>query len=152
MTDPVTGTFVYATHIAASRQRVWDALIDPDFTRRFWNGRVVESDWRIGSAIRFTHDYDDGIDSHGTVLAFEPPRRLSYTSVDHDGLETTVTFELVATGDVVALTLTHTGLDTAGSMFRLVGNGWSFILCNLKTLLETGRILPMPESVLLAYR
>jgi hypothetical protein len=31
-------------------------------------------------------------------------------------------------------------------------DGWSFILSNLKTLLESGSPLPMPESILAAYR
>lgn len=152
MTDPATGTFVYVTYISATRERVWQALTDPEFTRRFWNGRMLDTDWRVGSAITFRHDYDDSIESSGTVLAVDQPRRLSYATVDHDGRESVVTFELLATGDVVMLTVTHTGLDTAGSMFRLVSGGWSFVLSNLKTLLETRRILPMPESVLFAHR
>lgn len=147
MTDPATGTFVHVTYIAATPERVWQALTEPEFTRRFWNGRVVESDWRIGSRVTFRHD-DGGIDSAGTVLAADRPRRLSL--LDANG--TTSTFELTAIGDVVRLTLTNTGLDTTNSMFRLVSNGWPFVLANLKTLLETRRILPMPESVVFAYR
>jgi hypothetical protein len=82
------------------------------------------------------------------VLAADRPRLLSL--LDTNG--TTSTFELTALGDVVRLTLTNTGLDTENSMFRLVSNGWPFVLANLKTLLETRRVLPMPESVLAAYR
>lgn len=141
----MSDTFVYQTHIASTRERVWEALTSPDFTRRFWNGRLVESDWRVGSTVTFRHDYDDAVDSVGTVLAFEPPRRLSYATDDR-----TVTFELLATGDVVALTVTHSGLDE--SAYRMAAGGWSFILSNLKTLLETGKVLPMPESVLAAYQ
>jgi uncharacterized protein YndB with AHSA1/START domain len=143
---------VYVAHIAATPERVWTALTDPEFTRRFWNGRVLESDWRTGSAITIRHDYDDQVDSTGTVLVADRPKRLSYVSTHPDGRESTVTFELRATGDVVALTVTHTGLDTEGAMFRLVSGGWPFVLSNLKTLLETGDVLPMPESVLTAYR
>lgn len=143
MTEPET--FVYVTHIAAARERVWQALVTPDFTRRFWNGRILESDWRAGSPITFRHDYDEGVDSAGTVLVAEPPRRLSYATG-----ATTVTFELLARGDVVELTLTHTGLDA--STREMTAAGWAFILSNLKTLLETGNVLPMPESVLAAYR
>ena len=73
-------------------------------------------------------------------------------TTDHDGRDSVVTFDLAANGDVVALTVTHTGLDPAGAMFRLVSHGRSLVLCNLKTLLETGRILPLPESLPFAYR
>jgi uncharacterized protein YndB with AHSA1/START domain len=152
MTDPTTGTFVYVAHIAAGPERVWAALRDPEYTRRFWQGRVMDTDWRPGSPITFRHEHDDQVESTGTVLAAQRPRRLSFVTTDHDGRDTTVTFDLVANGDVVELTVTHTGLDTAGSMFRLVSHGWSLVMCNLKTLLETGRILPLPESLPFAYR
>ncbi|HEX5402097.1 MAG TPA: SRPBCC family protein [Pseudonocardiaceae bacterium] len=152
MTDPSTGTFVYVTHIAASPAEVWEALLNPEFTRRFWQGRVMDSDWRVGSKITFRLVDDDLVESTGTVLTADAQRTLSFVTTDHDGRDSTVTFDLVANGDVVALTVTHTGLDTASSMFRLVSNGWSLVMCNLKTLLETGRILPMPESLPFAYR
>lgn len=151
MTDPQRGIFVYVTHIATTREKAWEALTSPDFTRRFWNGRILESDWRVGSPITIRHDYDDAVDGTGTVLAAEPPRRLSYALSGEDGRESTVTFELVASGDVVALTVTHTGLTDA-SLLRSVSGGWQFILSNLKTLLESGRTLPMPDQVLAAYR
>jgi uncharacterized protein YndB with AHSA1/START domain len=152
MTDPTTGTFVYVTHIAASPAEVWEVLLNPEFTRRFWQGRVMESDWRVGSKITFRLDHADDIESTGTVLAIEAQRKLSFVTTDHDGRDSAVTFDLVANGDVVALTVTHTGLDPAGSMFRLVSHGWSLVMCNMKTLLETGRILPLPESLPFAYR
>ena len=151
MTDPSTGVFVYVTHIATTRDKVWAALTQPEFTRIFWNGRILDSDWQPGSPITIRHDYDDAVDSTGTVLAAEPPRRLSYRTVTEEGHETTVTFELVASGGVVALTVTHTGLTDASTL-RSASGGWSFILSNLKTYLETGTPLPMPDQVLAAYR
>jgi hypothetical protein len=61
-----------------------------------------------------------------------------------------VTFELADHDGVVKLTVIHDGLDEAG--VQAVSGGWSFILSNLKTLLESGTPLPMPEEVLAAYR
>jgi uncharacterized protein YndB with AHSA1/START domain len=139
-------TFVYVTYIASTRDKVWDALTNPEFTRRYWNGRLVESDWRVGSPVVVRHDYDDVVDSlGGTVLEADRPRRLSYGTPP-----STVTFELTDHDDVVKLTVTHAGLDEAGLI--AVAGGWSFILSNLKTLLESGAPLPMPEQVLAAYR
>jgi uncharacterized protein YndB with AHSA1/START domain len=157
----MTETFVYVTYIASTPEKVWDALTNPEFTRRYWNGRLVESDWRVGSPVTIRHDYDDEIDGlGGTVLDADRPRRLSFGTPPG-----TVTFELAvmprpASGrsqgpsptadDVVRLTVIHAGLDEAG--VRAAGGGWSFILSNLKTLLESGAPLPMPESVLAAFR
>jgi uncharacterized protein YndB with AHSA1/START domain len=150
--EPPAPDFVYVTHIATTRDRLWAALTGPDFTRRYWNGRILDSDWQVGSAISFRHDYDDQVDSTGTVLAVDPPRRLRYGMTGADGQESTVTFELTAHGDVVELTVTQTGLIPGSTAYRMVSGGWSFILSNLKTLLETGDVLPMPASVLAAYR
>jgi uncharacterized protein YndB with AHSA1/START domain len=139
-------TFTYVTYIASTRERVWTALTDPEFTRRYWNGRLVESDWRVGSPVVIRHDYDEGIDAlGGTVLAADRPRRLSYGVPP-----ATVTFELTEYDDVVQLTVIHEGLDEAGLV--AARGGWSFVLSNLKTLLESGTPLPMPEQVLAAYR
>lgn len=151
MTDPSTGVFVYVTYIATTRDKAWAALTEPEFTRIFWNGRILDTDWQAGSPITIRHDYDDTLDGTGTVLVADRPRRLSYSTVNAEGREATVTFELTANGDVVALTVTHTGLTDASAM-RSASGGWSFILANLKTLLETGEPLPMPDQVLAAYR
>jgi uncharacterized protein YndB with AHSA1/START domain len=139
-------TFTYVTYIASTREKVWEALTSPEFTRQYWNGRLVESDWQVGSPVTIRHDYDDEVDSiGGTVLVADRPRRLSYGTPP-----AAVTFELADHDDVVMLTVIHEGLDEAG--VEAVGGGWSFILSNLKTLLESGSPLPMPEKVLAAYR
>jgi uncharacterized protein YndB with AHSA1/START domain len=139
-------TFMYVTYIASTREKIWDALTNPEFTRQYWNGRIVESDWRPGSSVVIRHDYDDEIDSlGGTVLEADHPRRLSYGTPP-----VVVTFELTDHDDVVKLTVTHDGLDPAS--VQAAGEGWSFILSNFKTLLETGNPLPMPDRVLAAYR
>jgi uncharacterized protein YndB with AHSA1/START domain len=139
-------TFTYVTYIASTREEIWRALTEPEFTRRYWNGRLVESDWRIGSPVTIRHDYDDGIDSlGGKVIIADHPRRLSYGVPPN-----VVTFELTGHDDVVKLTVIHEGLDDVG--VASVSEGWAFIVSNLKTLLESGRPLPMPETVLAAYR
>jgi uncharacterized protein YndB with AHSA1/START domain len=137
----MTETFVYVTYIRTTPERLWAALTTPEFTARYWNGREIASDWRPGSPVRFGHDYDEGGEDWGEVLAVERPRRLSYGRP-----ESAVTFELTPQDEVVRLTVTHTGV---GEEAR---GGWFFILANLKTLLETGSPLPMPAKVLAAYR
>lgn len=37
-------SFVYATYIRTTPQRLWQALTDPAFTERYW-GIALESDW-----------------------------------------------------------------------------------------------------------
>jgi uncharacterized protein YndB with AHSA1/START domain len=144
MTDE-SKTFAYTTYIRSTREQVWQALTEPEFTKQYWNGRIVESDWRVGSTVTVRHDYDDEVDFTGAVLEADRPRRLRYGMHDSE-----VTFELTDAGEVVVLTVFQTGLDEKS--YRSISGGWSFITSNLKTLLETGQTLPMPEKTLAAYR
>src|SRR5687768_116574 len=47
--------FVYTTYINTTPERLWQALTDPAFTRRYW-GVVLESDWRVGSTMTWKQD------------------------------------------------------------------------------------------------
>ena len=53
MTKP---SFVYVTYIATTPEKVWQALVDTDVTRKYWAdptsdspGHVNVSDWKMGS-------------------------------------------------------------------------------------------------------
>jgi uncharacterized protein YndB with AHSA1/START domain len=43
--------FVYVTYIATSPEALWRALTDGTFTRQYWFGTRVESDWRPGARV-----------------------------------------------------------------------------------------------------
>ena len=64
--------------IHADRQRVWEAITDPDFTRRFFHRTAVTSTFEAGAPIRYV--LPDGLDAvEGTVELAEPPARLVTT-------------------------------------------------------------------------
>jgi len=49
--DPMTNAeFVYTTYINTTPERLWEALTNPAFTRRYW-GVTVSSDWNAGSTM-----------------------------------------------------------------------------------------------------
>jgi Activator of Hsp90 ATPase homolog 1-like protein len=54
-----------------------------------------------------------------------------------------VTLEIEPYRDIVQLTLTQTRLPSAADR-EVVELGWPTVLANLKTLLETGDVLPTP--------
>jgi uncharacterized protein YndB with AHSA1/START domain len=67
------------TSIRSSKDRVWDALVDPDAIKHYMFGADVESDWREGSAITWSGEakgrrYRD----KGVILRIEPDRTLCY--------------------------------------------------------------------------
>ena len=50
--------FIYVTYINSTPGRVWQALTDPAFTRKYWVNHRNASDWKVGSEWRH-EDYDD---------------------------------------------------------------------------------------------
>jgi uncharacterized protein YndB with AHSA1/START domain/DNA-binding transcriptional ArsR family regulator len=138
-------TFVYVTYIRSSPEKVWHALTDADLTAEYW-GHSNVSDWQAGS--RWEHLRTDGsaiADVVGTVLEIDPPRCLviTFASPGDDTAETPskVTFDIVPHEEIVRLTVTHEAL-AGQSEYDAVAAGWPAVLANLKSLMETGHVLP----------
>jgi uncharacterized protein YndB with AHSA1/START domain len=68
--------FVYVTYVATTVEKLWQALTDGEFTRRYWGGRRIASDWQVGSPVKHVRE-DGGVDWQGEVLQSERPRLLS---------------------------------------------------------------------------
>ncbi|MFI5907597.1 ArsR/SmtB family transcription factor [Dactylosporangium sp. NPDC051541] len=143
MTETIP-TYVYVTYIHATAAQVWKALTDADLTARYWGNSNV-SDWQPGSA--WEHRRTDGSGKAvvtGTVLEVEEPNRLVVTfedSPDEQREPSTVTYLIEPHQDIVRLTVSHERLPNA-DMYRGIAQGWPAVLANLKSLLETGSVLP----------
>jgi uncharacterized protein YndB with AHSA1/START domain len=138
---------VYNIFIRSTPQKVWDALTQSEFTRQFFFGRTVESDWKQGSPWKLL--FPDGrIDVEGEVLESDPPRRLKLTwrvdwldEPDPPG-PAIITYEITAHEDVVQLTMTqHTESAIPRKYIKAGQTGWGAILSSLKSMLETGKAL-----------
>ena len=69
---------IYQTYIRASAERVWQAITDPEFTKRYWHRTAFESAFEPGSPYRMVSP--DGSDAVvGTIEEVEPNRRLVMT-------------------------------------------------------------------------
>ena len=137
--------YVYVTYIRATPEQVWHALTDADLTARYW-GHRNESDWQPGSTWQHLRTDGSGIaDVVGTVLEVRPPERLVVTFPGSDeqrnGTPSRVTFTVEQHQDIVRLTVRHEGLPTDADR-EAVAAGWPAVLANLKSLLETGDVLP----------
>jgi uncharacterized protein YndB with AHSA1/START domain/DNA-binding transcriptional ArsR family regulator len=140
---------VYQVFIKALPEQVWDAVTKPEFTTRYYYNTFLKTDLTVGSP--FTYTFGDGGPPivEGQVLASDPPRRLVHTYRSLWGplaedAPTRVTWELEALpGDVTKLTVIHDDFDGETATYKgLASGGWTWILSNLKTLLETGEPLP----------
>ena len=138
-------TYVYVTYVKAGPEQVWQALTDADLTARYW-GHRNESDWREGSTWDHVRTDGSGIaDVTGTVLEVHPPERLVMTFPGSDeqrnGTPSRVTFTIEPHQDIVRLTVRHEDIPTAADLEALSA-GWPAVMANLKSLLETGDVLP----------
>jgi len=144
--------FVYVTYIETTSEKLWEALTSSEFTRRYWFGTELRSDWKVGSPIALV--MDGQTTDVGEILEAERPRRLSYTfkHVRDEELKkepaSKVVFTLDPHGNVVKLTLTHEGFIEEGKMLDGISKGWPAILASLKSLLESGQPLAIPLSAL----
>lgn len=138
--------FVYVSYIASTPEKVWNALVDPQMTRRYWGNHHNASDWKPGS--RWEHrDFDDPkkVDIVGEVIESDPPNKLvvSWVPPKEEGISektSRVTYTVEPFMDVVRLTVTHDELEPDSDMLHSVSFGWPAVISGLKTLLETGKI------------
>ena len=138
--------FVYTTFIATTPEQLWQALTTPAFTQQYWGGRHYETTWQVGAPIKICKP-DGGSEVHGEILQCEPPKVLAYSwnSAVLGGPPSRVTFELspypATEGSIVMLKITHDEFAPEVNL-GMIAMGWTAILNNLKTLLETGKPLP----------
>jgi len=155
--------FIYDTYVATTRERLWDALTNPDTTEQFWSGNRLISDWAIGSPVRLLDG--DMVRDEGEVLDFVPCQRMSFSWKPHfaiefaaeqgtpiafaeseAGHETRVGFAISEFGPQLRLTLTHDHFAPDSKLFPIISFGWPFYMASLKSLLESGAGLELPAG------
>ena len=145
----MTDRFVYVTYIHTTPEKLWDALLKPEFTRVYWFGVWLDGEWKKGSPWKMMHP-DGRVTDVGEVLEIEKPRRLVLKwrnefrpELKAEGFSR-CTIEIEPSPQGMKLTITH-AIDKAESkLIEAVSGGWPRILSSLKTLLETGQ--PMPTT------
>ena len=141
--------FVYVTYIRTTPEKLWRALIDPEFTRRYWAETWQESTWEAGASWR--NMIPDGrVGDSGEIVESEPHRRLVLTwrnefmpELRAEGYSR-LTYELEPVGKSVKLTLIHEMDRPDSKLIGAVSEGWPQLMASLKSLLETGE--PLAET------
>ncbi len=134
-------------HLKADIFQVWDALTNPRLTKKYFFNCEVRSDWRVGSPITWTGNYE-GKDTkvQGKILQIEPGKLLKYTAWSKaSGLEdipsnhTIVTARLIKVGNEVSLSVTDENFGSgegAEARYQASVKGWDMVLKGLKELVE----------------
>lgn len=146
MTTAKRSTFVYVVYIRTDAQRLWQALTQPEFTKQYWFNYTPVSDWKAGSPWKIQSE-DGRIADSGEILESDPPKRLVIKWRHEMHAELTAEgwsrceMLIEPAGESVKLTIAHS-IDVPHAKFiDAVSGGWPKILSNLKTLLETGKVL-----------
>jgi uncharacterized protein YndB with AHSA1/START domain len=162
MTETAVTTQVYRVYIKAAPEAIWDAITKPEWTEKYGYKGRADYDLRPGGAYKgfateamlATGTPEVVVD--GEVVEADPPRRLVQTwrfnwspELVAEGF-TRVTWEIdEEDGGISQLTVTHElegAPMTAAQVASIAplaqgGGGWTWILSDLKTLLETGSSL-----------
>ena len=152
MDSGARSSFVYVTYIKTTQQRLWSALIDPEFTRQYWLGAHPEAEWKVGGAWKIVYPNGRIMDT-GEILEFVPPKRLAIKwrnewmpELKAEGYSLCTMEIEPAAGEAMKLTVTHSIERPDSKLIGAVSGGWPQILSNLKTLLETGQVALPPKE------
>lgn len=168
MSTTTETTQVYRIYIKATPEAIWDAITKPEWTARYGYTGLVDYDLRPGASyvVRPTPEFKAEAEAggypcpdviiDGEVIEADPPRKLAVTfrmlmsPVAAEEGFTRLTHEIkeVQSG-VCSVTVIHE-LDGAPNLAAMVrgdmeaegaGGGHPWVLSDLKSLLETGKIL-----------
>ena len=136
-------SFVYVIYIRTTLDKLWDALLQPEFQRTYWFGTTQESTWTTGAAWKMV--YPDGtVTDSGEILEIEKPKHIVIRwrnefrpELKEEGYSL-CRVELEQADGAVRLTIRHEIDKPGAKLIDAVSGGWPKILSSLKSLLETG--------------
>ena len=136
----------FQIYIRTTPEELWEAITSAEFTRQYFHGTAIESDWKVGSPVTY-YNADRTVAVDGEVLEVDRPHRLSYTwhvlySDDAAKEEPSrVTWEIEVVEDSCRLRMTHDRFPRDSVVPDGVRDGWPAIISSLKSLIETGQPL-----------
>ena len=123
--------------------RVWRAVTDPNEIKQYLFGTITRSDWKKGSAITYSGEWQGKpYEDKGTIIEIIPEKLLhttyfSYMSGKEDKPENyaNVIYELQPEEGHTILTLTQDNIDNEQQLEHMNQN-WGMVLDGLKKLVE----------------
>lgn len=143
--------FVYVTYIRTTPEKLWQALIAPEFTKRYWMETWQESEWKVGASWCIKNPEKVNIIS-GEVVEIVPPKKLVLTWRSENEADmqaegySRVSYEIEKQGESVKLVIIHQINKRDSKLIQGVSFGWPLILASLKSFLETGKPLESTQK------
>ena len=139
---------VYQIFIKASPDEVWEAIVEPSWTRRYFHGTAFDSPPVKGEPYRTTiADGRPAVD--GVIEELDAPNRLVmtwhvlYDAAMSEEPPSRVEWIVEPMGEgLTRLRLEHGDLARSPLTWASVKYGWEYVLDGLKTVIETGESLP----------
>jgi uncharacterized protein YndB with AHSA1/START domain len=151
---PMQGETVqrYEVYVRGTPERVWRAITDAQLSRQVPYFFEVQSSFRVGEPIRWVSESGDPA-VEGVILELNAPHLLAHTwtacydpSACHE--TSRVTWRLQQRGKLTTVVVEHDVTGAPLTAAQIAVDGWSFILSGIKTLVETGKPIPMvPQTV-----
>ena len=139
-------------NIKAPASKVWDALVNPEQTKKYMFGCETVSDWKQGSSLLWKGSYEgkEMVFVKGTIADIQPNKLLAYTVIDPNNSSIpdvpenylTVTYELTNENEETVLTVTQGDYSKVAEGEKRYsesynnGEGWNPILVQIKKLVE----------------
>lgn len=133
------------TVLKATPAEVWDALTNPEKTRKYFFHCKVFSDWEVGSTITFVGRIFliKKIEMKGTILELIPQKLLKYSLNNANAKDGTSSFSVVTDSlsyedGKTTLTITDDVGEGAGAeeRFKKSHKGWTKIIKGLRALIN----------------
>jgi uncharacterized protein YndB with AHSA1/START domain len=150
----MSASLIIENHIIidAPATRVWDALTNPEQTKKYMFGCETVSDWKPGSSLLWRGYYEgqEMVFVKGNIIEIDPCRFLSYTTIDPNSAIAdipenylTVTYTLKEENGHTIFTVTQGDYSKVADGEKRYneaynnGEGWNPILIEIKKLVET---------------
>jgi uncharacterized protein YndB with AHSA1/START domain/DNA-binding transcriptional ArsR family regulator len=147
MTESTLATQLYQTFIRATPEQIWGALTDPEVSKQYFHGARIQADAEHMTSL----GPDGSVWGDSPVEVWDPPHKLVYgwNSMYDPSMAaeptSRVSFEIEPEADspgVCKFTVIHDRLEESPLTAESVsGEGWTFVLANMKSFLETGTAL-----------
>lgn len=138
--------------INAPASKIWDALTNPEQTKKYMFGCETISNWKPGSPLLWRGEYEgtEMVFVKGNIVSIEPGKSLAYTTIDPNSTTVedipenylTVTYDLREQDGQTILNVTQGDYSKVADGEKRYedtynnGEGWNPILVQIKKLVE----------------